>query len=114
MATFHGDIKPDDLAPVHLHKTYYDREVLQSRANTLYYNKDMYAWLKDNPGLKIEPKTRFIDMPCHKLARIFCDSVLSMLDKLPKHGKPVSVQSALPHHAFCFAHDSSVIPHAGR
>ena len=84
-------IKVQDLQPVHLHKTYYDREVLQARANALFYNKDTYAWLKNRPGLKIVPVTRFIDMPCDELAKIFCDSVLALLSDGAKAKKQVSI-----------------------
>lgn len=84
------------LTPKELHPTYYDREVLQARANALFYNKDSYAWLKNRPGLNIVPVTRFIDMPCDELARIFCDSVLSLLSEGHKAKKQVPCRSMFP------------------
>lgn len=58
-----------------MHPTYYDGVVLQARANALFYNRDMYAWLKQRGGIGVIPRTKFIDLECNRLATIFCYSI---------------------------------------
>ncbi len=58
-----GNIEVDSLSPasaafatsvkqVHdeTHRTFYDRGLLQARANTLSFNKDVYIWLINKKG----------------------------------------------------------------
>lgn len=81
-----------------VHPTYYDNLLLQARTNALLYNAMSYTWLHTRQwmcstpmtekqiALKqkglgyhrtgIFPRTKFIEMECHELARNFCNSIL--------------------------------------
>ena len=69
------------------HPTYYDRWLMQMRANTLLYTPAQLRWLSTRDFLSevessimgVVPRTRFIDVECYELATKFCQSVLSKI-----------------------------------
>lgn len=88
-----------------IHATYVDRDLIQTRADTLLYTQDQFRWLSTREWLRdpsakpiplvtssttsgnppppvnqgVVPRTRFIDVECFDLASKFCDSVYSKL-----------------------------------
>jgi hypothetical protein len=67
------------LGPTVLHPTYYDRVILQARADALLLSRDLYSWLKNRPAIRVKPRTKFIDLECNKLAKIFCNAIIALL-----------------------------------